>query len=96
MISRKKRLFSILSGVILLLLIPFSAMRFTDEVNWTVSDFFAAGILLTTTGLICEFVIRTVKKTKVQIAIYLVIFAILLTIWVELSVGIFGTSFAGN
>ena len=96
MISRKKRLFAILSGVILLLLIPFSAMRFTDEVNWTVSDFFAAGILLTTTGLICEFVMINIRKPRVRVSFCLVIFAILLTIWVELSVGIFGTSFAGN
>jgi hypothetical protein len=64
-------------------------MQFTDEVNWTLPDFIAAGILLFGTGLLCELVLRKVKKTKHRIAICLVILATFLLIWAELAVGIF-------
>ena len=68
-------------------------MQFTDEVNWTLFDFVIAGILLIGTGLICEF---TLRKIKYRIAIIIAIFVVLLLIWIELAVGIFGTPFAGT
>ena len=80
----------------LLLLIPLIAMQFTDEVNWTLFDFVVAGVLLIGTGLICELILRKVKKFEYRIAICAVILAALLLIWIELAVGIFGTPFAGN
>ncbi|WP_395044919.1 hypothetical protein [Flavobacterium sp.] len=82
--------------VFLILLIPLIAMQFTNEVNWTLMDFVAAGVLLLGTGLAIEFVIRKVKNVKHRIIICVVIFLILLIIWAELAVGIFGTSIAGS
>jgi hypothetical protein len=64
-------------------------MQFTDEVNWTLPDFIAAAVLLPCTGLMCELVLRKVKKTKHRIAICLATLAMLLLIWAELAVGIF-------
>jgi Trk-type K+ transport system membrane component len=89
LIRQNKRLIGILLTAALLLLIPLIAMQFTDEVNWTLPDFIAAGVLLLGTGLLCELVLRKVKKTKLRIAIFLVILATLLLIWAELAVGIF-------
>lgn len=96
MIMRNKRLIVIVLTVALILLIPLIAMQFTNEVNWTLLDFVAAGVLLLGTGLMCELVMRRVKKIKHRIAICAVLLAALLLIWLELAVGIFGTPFAGH
>ncbi|MBK8495746.1 MAG: hypothetical protein IPL50_12610 [Chitinophagaceae bacterium] len=90
------RLAGIMLGAAFLLLIPFIAMQFTAEVNWSLSDFVIAGTLLFGTGLLCEFVLRTFKKTGQRIAICAVVLVVLFIIWAELAVGIFGTPFAGN
>ena len=96
MLTQNKRLVGIVLTVALLLLIPFIAMQFTNEVNWTVFDFMVAGVLLLGTGLLCELVIRKVKNIKYRLAICGVILIALLFIWIELAVGIFGTPFAGS
>ena len=88
LIRENKRLIGILLAVALLLLIPLIAMEYTDEVNWTLVDFITAGVLLIGTGLLCEFVLRKIKKPKYRIAICLAILATLLLIWTELAVGI--------
>lgn len=96
MITQNKRLFGIMTSAAVLLLIPLIAMQFSDEVNWKLADFIIAGVLLLGTGLICEFVMRKVKKKENRIALIVVIIALLLLIWVELAVGIFGTPLAGS
>jgi len=96
MIRQNKRLISIVLTVALILLIPLAAMQFTDEVNWTLSDFVVAGALLLGTGLMCELVMRKVKKIKYRIAICVALLVTLLFIWLELAVGIFGTPFSGT
>jgi hypothetical protein len=93
---QNKRLIGIVLTVAILLLIPFIAMRFTNEVNWTWRDFVTAGVLLLGTGFVCEIVLRKVNKIGFRIAICAAILAALLLIWLELAVGIFGTSFAGT
>lgn len=82
--------------VALLLLIPFIAMQFTDEVNWTLFDFIVAGLLLLGTGLMCELVMRKVANINVRIAICVALLAMLLLVWAELAVGIFGTPHSGT
>ena len=96
MITKNKRLTGIVLTVALLLLIPLVAMQFTEEVNWTLSDFVIMGVLLLGTGLLCELVLRKVNKIKYRIAICGALLAALLLIWIELAVGIFGTPFAGS
>ncbi|HYM93650.1 MAG TPA: hypothetical protein VET23_05885 [Chitinophagaceae bacterium] len=96
MIRQNKRLIGIKLTVALILLMPLIAMQFTDEVNWGLYDFITAAVLLLGTGLVCEFVIRKVKKRKYRIAIIVAILAALLIIWLELAVGIFGTPLAGS
>jgi peptidoglycan/LPS O-acetylase OafA/YrhL len=96
MSTQNKRLIIILSVVAFLLLIPFIAMQFTNEVNWNLFDFVAAAVLLLGTGLLCEFVMRKVKKNTHRIIICFALLLVLLLIWVELAVGIFGSSIAGQ
>src|SRR5690349_4904173 len=96
MLTQNKRIYGILLTVAILLLIPFTAMQFTNEVNWSLSDFIIAGGLLLGTGLMIELVIRNVKNVKYRLAICAVILLALLLIWIELAVGIFGTPFAGS
>lgn len=93
---QKIRLICIFVVVALLLLIPWIAMKFTDEVKWNWFDFLVAGTLLLGTGLMCEVVLRTVKKIQYRIAICAVILFLLFIVWAELAVGIIGTRFAGS
>lgn len=96
MIMKNKRLIGIVVTVALLLLIPFIGMQFTDEVKWTRIDFVVAGVLLLGTGLMCELVLRLVKKIEYRIAVIAVILVALFLVWAELAVGLFGTRFAGS
>jgi len=86
----------ILLGTIILLLIPFIAMQFTTEVNWSVLDFVVAGVLLVGTGLGIDFVLRKLKTSKYRVAIIIAIIIAFLLFWAELAVGIFGSPIAGN
>ena len=96
LLDKNKRLKAILLAVPVLLLIPFTAMIFTDEVNWSVFDYAIMGILLMGTGLMCELVIRLVQKTGYRLLIIASILLVFLLVWAELAVGIFGSPFAGS
>jgi hypothetical protein len=94
--KKNRRLIGILSGIAVILLIPLIAMQFTEEVKWTLSDFLVMGFLLIGTGLLCELVIRKVRKINWRIAFCFLLLLAFLIIWAELAVGIFGTPFAGQ
>ncbi|GAB4024656.1 hypothetical protein [Spirosoma gilvum] len=96
MITQNTRLTGILLAVAILLSIPFIAMQFTTEVNWSLFDFVVAGTLLLGTGLMCEFVLRIVRKREYRIALVGAILLALVLIWIELAVGIFGSPIAGS
>ena len=93
---KNKRLIIILAAMSVLLLIPFIAMQFTDEVDWSVRDFAIMGVQLYGTGLLCELVLRKVKTVQNRILICGAVVIAFLLIWAELAVGIFGTPFAGS
>lgn len=96
MISLNKRFTGILITAALILLVPLIAMQFTDEVKWGLADFVVMGILLLSTGVMCEIVMRKIKTTGQRILVIAGILAALILIWAELAVGIFGTPFAGS
>jgi hypothetical protein len=93
---KNKRLIIILSAITTLLCIPLIAMQFTNEVNWTASDFVVMGILMFGTGLLCEFILRLVTTTRNRIILCGAILILFLLTYVELAVGLFGTPFAGS
>ncbi len=73
---------------VLLLLIPFTAMQFTDEANWNRIDFVVMGMLLFCAGglFICLARLINRKHRKKVAVIVLLLFCY---IWAELGVGIF-------
>lgn len=93
---QNKRLIIMVFTPLILLLIPLIAMQFTDEVNWTPLDFIVAGALLLGTGMMCEIVIRKTKNIRYRVIFCLAIMMVLILIWAELAVGIFGTFLGGQ
>lgn len=82
-----------------LLLIPLTVMLLTGEVNWSFFDYTILGALLTITGLLIEITLKIVKSNNTFIIIIIIIVTmsfLLILIWAELAVGLFGTPFAGN
>ena len=96
MTMQNKRLIIIVFATALLLLIPLIAMQFTSEVNWTLSDFIVGGALLVGTGLVFDLILRKIKNINYRIFISIALLMILLLIWAELAVGIFGTPIGGH
>jgi len=72
-----------------LLSIPFVAMQFTPEVNWTLSDFGIAGFLLIGTGLLYELIVHKIKNTAHRAILSILLLSTLFVIWADLAVGIF-------
>lgn len=72
----------------LMLLAPLVAMQFTDEVNWTVSDFVFAGALLF--GALCmyELAARRTSHTAYRAAVGVALTAAVLLLWANGAVGI--------
>lgn len=75
------RLICILLAVPALLLIPFFAMRFTHEVNWTALDFITMGVMLLITGLAIEAALRLVKVSWMKAAAVLAILFGFVMVW---------------
>lgn len=93
---QNKRLIIILAVAASLLLIPFIAMKFTNEVDWNSADFVIMGVMLFGTGLLCELVLRKVVTARNRLVFCGVILMAFFLIWAELAVGIFGPPFAGS
>ncbi|HMQ05285.1 MAG TPA: hypothetical protein PKD26_15315 [Pyrinomonadaceae bacterium] len=75
------RLVGIVATIGLLLLVPFVAMRITDEVNWTVFDFVVMGVLLLVTGLLIEAALRKLNGALVKAAAVLAILFGFIMVW---------------
>ena len=93
---QNKRLVGIFGVALLVLLLPLIAMKFSNEVNWSLFDFIIAGVLLFGMGIILDLILSKVNKIGYRIALVIALFILLILIWAELAVGIFGTPFSGN
>lgn len=93
---KTKALLIITSITLLILLFVFVAMRYTDEVNWTIGEFLIAGILIFEVGLMINYTNRRAKKSRMRLLFYIILAIVLILIWAELGVGILGTPFAGS
>ena len=74
-----------------LLLIPFVAMQFTREVNWTLSDFVFAGGLIFGTGLVYQLIAGQANGPAYRFGIGLALAAGFLLIWLNGAVGLIGS-----
>ena len=92
-----KRFLVMLTGAVALILsVPALAMLFSPEVKWGPGDFIAAAGLLFSTGLLAGFIWRKVKRPRYRILFMGLLLLLLALVWLELAVGLFGSSFAGD
>jgi hypothetical protein len=74
-----------------LLLLPAIAMKFTDEVNWSIADFAFAAMLIGGVGLAYELAVRLTPNRAYRAAAGVALAAAFLLIWINAAVGIIGT-----
>lgn len=74
----------------LILLLPLVAMLFTEEVNWTVSDFIFAALMIGGTGLILELTVRSSRNPAYRAGVAFAVAASFLIIWANGAVGMIG------
>lgn len=74
-----------------LLAMPGIAMQFTQEVNWSGSDFVVMGLLFAIVGAGVELSVRLSSSLAYRAAAIVAILAGFLTIWVNLAVGMIGS-----
>ncbi len=79
------------AGTIVLLLIPFIAMQFSGEVDWSITDFIIAGALLFGTGFSFLIVIRNSENVLYKAATGMASAAGLFLVWSNLAVGLIGS-----
>lgn len=77
-------------GTVVILLIPMVAMRISNQVDWSVSDFIVAGLLLFGTGVVYVLLTARTRSTKRRVIVGGVLLVLLGAIWVQLAAGIFG------
>jgi hypothetical protein len=75
----------------LILLLPLVAMRFTDEVNWTGSDFIFAAVLMGGVGGLFELTVRMSRNHAYRAGAGLALAAAFLIVWVNGAVGMIGS-----
>lgn len=75
----------------MLLVLPMIAMRFTEEVNWTASDFVFAALLFGSVGLAFEFIVRRSRSISYRLGAALAVIMAFLTIWANGAVGMIGS-----
>jgi len=90
----KSSRFRLLSPL-LLLAIPALAMIWTDQVNWSLLDFWIMGVLLLALSATIRLIRRSIPNRKKWIYILFLIVLFFL-LWAELGVGIFNSPIAWN
>lgn len=92
--NKTSRIIYSIAGILLLL--PYVAMQFSSEVNWTVIDFGVASVLLFSLTFILNLIINKIKPKRSKIILMIIVFLAFIILWVEMAVGIFGSPIAGN
>jgi hypothetical protein len=73
-----------------LLALPAVAMQFTEEVDWSGSDFVFAGLMFAIVGGLLELAARASASLAYRVGAAMAVATGLLTIWITLAVGIVG------
>jgi len=91
-----KRKTYLLLGAAALLAVPAVSMLFGGAFVWSLMDFMIAGALLSFAALTIDYAWGWATSRNLRLAAVAAILFILVLIWAELAVGIFGTPFAGS
>lgn len=86
----------ILLVIAMFLSLVFITSQFTDEVKWSISDYFMMGGLLLAVSFTTTFILSKIVKTQLRLLFIGVMVLVFMLIWAELAVGIFNTPFAGK
>jgi hypothetical protein len=78
------------SAAALVLLLPFVAMQFTDEVVWDRTDFIIFGAMMVAAGGSFELAARMTGNSAYRAAVGVAVAAAFLLVWMNLAVGIIG------
>jgi len=90
--ARKGRRLAVCSGAAALMLLPVLAIRGTDAAPWhPPGDFIFLAILLLGVGAIHELAERTPDRSAYRVGVGIALAAALLSIWINLAVGIIGS-----
>ena len=81
---------------VFLLLIPLIGMIITDEIKWDLFDFIIMGSLIIFLSVTINFVYNSTNNIKIRLLYIGILILIFTLIWIELAVGVFGTTFAGS
>jgi hypothetical protein len=73
-----------------LLAIPLFAMQLTDQVNWSPTDFLAAGVLLVVPAVLYELAARRALGLVYRAAVFHALASLLLLTWANVAVGFVG------
>jgi hypothetical protein len=90
MITTHRSIFRAAIAAGVLLLVPFVAMQFTDEVRWSISDFIIAGAVLFGAGFAFDLLLSSQAAISYRVAFGIAMFATLLLLWANLAVGVVG------
>lgn len=92
-----RSLITVILTTLSILTIPWVAMQFTTEVNWSPSDFLIMGILIFSIGVAYVLLNRLSPNWVYRIAVTIALGTTFLMIWANLAVGLIGSgSNAGN
>jgi hypothetical protein len=86
-----KTLLMVLLVPMLILLVPLTAMQFTDEVNWDAADFVIAWVLMTTVGLVYKLLTNRANDSRYRLAVGIAVAAGVILVWGNLAVGFIGS-----
>jgi hypothetical protein len=89
--SKNKSILRVAFATAFLLMIPFVAMQYSDEVVWTAFDFVVAGVLLFGAGLTFELISRRRPGIAYRIGVAVAVFTGLFLVWANLAVGLIGS-----
>jgi hypothetical protein len=78
-------------AAVTLLIVPFVAMQFTSDVNWTAADFVVFGLMLLAVGIPLEMAARYSGSRTYLAAAALALLGGFLVTWANLAVGIVGS-----
>lgn len=73
-----------------ILLIPFAAMFFSEEINWGLMDFIVMGILLFSSGLTYVLISKISDNSAYKAALGIAVIAAFAMVWISLAIGIIG------
>ncbi len=76
------------------MLIPLIGMIITDEIKWDLFDFIIMGSLIIFLSVTINFVYNRTNNIKSRLLYIGILVLIFTLIWIELAVGVFGTTFA--